>query len=259
MAPWKLAAAVSAVAVCLHTTCARRAGEEEVAELATVVHNNSTGLRFPWLSSSSGWSVTNPVPQTKRDWPKQDDIAKMYRENVFVFLEIFRMTYTRWIWGGLYHSHLLVCSESAFNETERDDLRKLSLEPNGFAELPEHWWNQTTAMCEVMSYRIGDKTAPCSGVFYWKQPLKKRDARMWNALPETVKKYYYGTGNLSALGARWRICDPSCEENWAGSDYNLRVHNCNTFAISVLHCVYGLSQETKGIGISNWARANCKC
>mmetsp|Transcript_57186 Transcript_57186/g.133321 ORF Transcript_57186/g.133321 Transcript_57186/m.133321 type:complete len:220 (-) Transcript_57186:247-906(-) len=191
MAPWKLMAAVSAFAVCLHTICARRVGEEEVAELTTGVHSNSTGLRFPSLSSSSSWFGTDPLPEIN-DWPAQAVIAKAMRKRVFVFLEVFRLKNSRWVLGGVYHSHLLICNRSAFDEEDTQYLGNLPLESGDFAELPEPWWSKRTTECEALSYRNSDNEATCSGVKHWRQSLHKRDAKMWNALGETVKKYYYG-------------------------------------------------------------------
>ena len=83
---------------------------------------------------------------------------------------------------------------------------------------------------------------------------------------DTTQKslFIYGTTQLSSTKAWEELCSTNnsnpCWSNWAGIDYNPLSNNCNTFTSTVLHCIYGLSENKPNLGPSDTVTVTCdKC
>mmetsp|Transcript_127153 Transcript_127153/g.354061 ORF Transcript_127153/g.354061 Transcript_127153/m.354061 type:complete len:393 (-) Transcript_127153:328-1506(-) len=194
------------------------------------------------------------------DWDEsQDVVAREAGTEYFVFLEVFRLSGTSWVLGGLYHSQMLICPKSEFQPEERRYIQELEIGSSRFAEVPEAWWRQSGARCVAVSFGGARDGAPCSGVGERQQGLGELAALIPNVDAGVAWKYYYGAGGLSGLQATKRVCSPGCGRHWAGTSYDMLSNNCNTFTSTVLHCVYGLSQQKPDLGVSDMQWASCKC
>jgi len=195
------------------------------------------------------------------NWSQSEDVVAHYTtDDHYVLLEVFRLRYTRLIFGGFYHSQMAICPKSHFSAEERRVLDGLQLDPSkGFAEVPPTLWRRSPASCFKLSFGGIADNSRCSGISAVRQALRLDSALIPNVEPGVAWKYLYGDGPFSGPQTARRICMTSCGDQWSGGKYNLVTRNCNTFTSTVLQCVYGLSQEKPGLGVSDLWRVGCSC
>lgn len=181
----------------------------------------------------------------------------------YVFLQKFPLQNT---FNSIFHTEVLVCPQAGFSSEDQSHLDSILplIGDNDFVEIPQDWWTAKTARCVEFGYGGALCTDRCCGSPFGDDqlnfPLNKRKAVIGNADGTKKTLFLYGTsGSLTAEQARNLLCPPStghpaCWSDWKGTDYNPLTNNCNTFTSTLLHCVFGLSEEKPNLGPSDMVR-----
>ena len=176
----------------------------------------------------------------------------------YVFLQKFPLEGTDDL---LWHTEVLVCPREGFAPDEQEYLDQMIESLTDFVEIDESWWQDKTASCTELGYGGDDCTDRCCAVPHGAEerefPLNEHRAVIGNAKVEEKYLYLYGIGALEGDQTWHATCDEKCWPNWAGTDYNPLTNNCNTFASTVLHCVFGLSEKKPDLGVSDCPPASC--
>lgn len=137
-----------------------------------------------------------------------------------------------------------------------------------YTEIPATWWTSQKhrGSCYSFAYGAGDdewdeEDSACSGVHDEYHKLYGTDALIPNT-GANVRKYLYGSSDLSGPDARQNVCKGTCGKKWKAGKYSGLFHNCNTFTSTVLKCAYGFSQRKAALG--NFGQqyiedGDCKC
>ena len=178
---------------------------------------------------------------------------------VYVFLQKFPLLDTN---GSLFHTEVLVCPKSEFDDEDHAMLSSVLSKLNDFVAMEESWWSDKVGNCVELGYGGNECTTACCSVPHTdlqkQYPMNARASMIGNADVTQKSVYLYGEGSFDGNAAYHALCDHKCWSTWAGTDYNIITNNCNTFTSTVLSCVYGLSEKKPNLGISDLVNVKCK-
>merc|ERR1712045_375651 len=166
-----------------------------------------------------------------------------------------------------YHSELLLCPVSTFSEDDVSTLEekleesKKSWRTKKYVGLTDWCTDKKHVSCRGITFGGNDEDEKiCSGILEKKVSLSEKRTPITNFDPESVEKYYLGSTTIDMDQVVSMLCtNKKCGKWWAGDQYNVVTHNCNTFISTVTQKILRFKSKLPSLGLSNMPKPVKDC